>query len=434
MASIRRTLSPVPRQSSSANGEAVSVGSPLSKSSSCSQNHGSAATGGGLSSSLLSLSDPQALLFGVYSPRSSRPIERLKPKGQLWKRALIHFSLCFSIGIFIGLGQFASTEFSMSSVAKHRAFSSDVVSSLQVNDSQARHERLGSDTKSMEINSTQGHWMMFQEPVNFTNVLEQESGLVSRKLLVIVTPTYSWPFQAYYLNRLGQMLKLVEPPLLWIVVEMNSQSVETAEILRKTGVMYRHLVCDKNVTDVNDMKVHQRNLAMAHIETHRLDGIVYFADDSNMYSLDLFGQMREIRRFGTWKVAKLNGKGNTDTVEGPVCNETRVIGWHTSQSSRFRRFHAEMSGFAFNSTILWDPKRWHRPTVELIRQADTVGDDLKVSSFIEQIVEDETQMEGLPEGCSNVMVWQLHLESSHPFYPNKWLLKNTRGVNVSPLF
>ncbi|GAU14306.1 hypothetical protein TSUD_308650 [Trifolium subterraneum] len=118
---------------------------------------------------------------------------------------------------------------------------------------------------------------------------------VARKQLIVVTPTYNRAFQSYFLNRLGQVLRLVPPPLLWVVVEMNSASMETAELLRKTGVMYRHLVCKKNSTDVKDRGVHQRNRALEHIEHHKLDGIVYFADDDNVYSLELFQIMRDIR-------------------------------------------------------------------------------------------------------------------------------------------
>lgn len=118
---------------------------------------------------------------------------------------------------------------------------------------------------------------------------------VPGKQLIVVTPTYNRATQAYYLNRLGQVLRLVRPPVLWIVVEMNAASMETAEILRNMGILYRHLVCVKNSTDVKDRGVHQRNTALEHIGRHRLDGIVYFADDDNIYSLELFESIREIR-------------------------------------------------------------------------------------------------------------------------------------------
>ncbi|XWS72550.1 hypothetical protein CRYUN_Cryun02cG0049500 [Craigia yunnanensis] len=262
------------------------------------------------------------------------------------------------------------------------------------------------------------HWCRNQEPC---------------KLLIVVTPTYARPLQAYYLNRLAYTLKLVQPPLLWIVVEMTSQSEETADILRRSSVIYRHLVCKKNLTDIKDRNVHQRNVALSHIETHHLDGILYFANEDNIYSIDLFEQMRRIRRFGTWTVAKQTWDKSRTVLEGPVCNGTQVIGWHLNGlSRRFRRFHAEMSGFAFNSTILWDPKRWRRPTLELIRQLDTVKDGFQASSFIEQVVEDESQMEGLLQDCSRIMVWELNVESSNSFYPQKRSVMNNLDV-IAPL-
>lgn len=82
-------------------------------------------------------------------------------------------------------------------------------------------------------------------------------------------------------------------------------------------------------------------------------------------------------------MAKLTEKKVKATLDGPICNGTQVIGWHVNDlRKRFRRFHAEMAGFAFNSTIIWDQKRWHRPTLEQIRQIDTVNDGFQVSTSV----------------------------------------------------
>ncbi|KAF9687402.1 hypothetical protein SADUNF_Sadunf02G0089800 [Salix dunnii] len=253
---------------------------------------------------------------------------------------------------------------------------------------------------------------------------------VERKQVIVITPTYNRALQAYFLNRLGQVLRLVQPPLLWIVVEMTSASAETAEILRKTGVMYRHLVCvNKNNTSVKDRGVHQRNAGLEHIERHRLDGIVYFADDDNVYSLELFESLRNISRFGTWPVAMLAQSKNKAILEGPVCNASQVIGWHTNEKSkRLRRFHVDMSGFAFNSTILWDPKRWNRPFSNPIRQLDTVKEGFQETTFIEQVVEDESQMESVPPSCSRILNWHLHLDAHGLVYPRGWLLQKNLEV------
>ncbi|XWS70326.1 hypothetical protein CRYUN_Cryun03dG0038400 [Craigia yunnanensis] len=391
MASIRRTQSPVPRQGTLISGEAErSVPSPLSKSSSSSQNY---PPSGGLLSSLFSLSDSQALILGVSSPGSSRPLERSKQKGQVWRRVLFHFFICFLVGFFIGLTPFISMDFSyMNPSSRHQAFAFEVVSTVgnfQTPDSSERNVTSMMDNKGVENNVTLEAQVQRQEMIegNLDNALTNQSlpqdiDMESYKLLIVVTPTYARPLQAYYLNRLAYTLKLVQPPLLWIVVEMTSQSEETADILRRSSVMYRHLVCKKNLTDKKDRNVHQRNVALSHIETHHLDGIVYFANEDNIYSIDLFEQMRRIRRFGTWTVAKQTWDKSRTVLEGPVCNGTQVVGWHLiGLSRRFRRFHAEISGFAFNSTILWDPKRWHRPTREPIRQLDTVKDGFQVGVY-----------------------------------------------------
>ncbi|KAF5748255.1 Glycosyl transferase isoform 1 [Tripterygium wilfordii] len=459
MASIRRTLSPVPRAGNSMNGEVCQVPSSLSKSSSSSQNY---PPSGGLLCSLLGLSDSQALVLGVFSLRSSKPLERSKSKGQVWRRSLLHFFICFVVGSFIGLTPLM--KLSMNYMSKCQAFSFDMVPGVgkfQNYDSaiSSRTTLMGSQaveknvtlrplvneqeleveisggvennvTLQVRVNEQEQNAGISDDAIS-NQSLPQDSTLALQKLLIIVTPTYPRLFQAYYLNRLAQTLKLVQPPLLWIVVEMTSQSMETADLLRRTGVMYRHLVCNKNLSDIRDRSVHQRNEALSHIETHHLDGIVYFADDTNIYLADLFEQLRQIRQFGTWPVAKLSGSMNKAFLGGPICNGTQIIGWHINESNRrFRRFHTEMTGFAFNSTILWDQKRWHRPTLEPVRQLDTVRNGLQVSTFIEQLVEDESKMEGLPEGCSRIMVWQLHLETSNFFYPPKWLMKDNLDAIV----
>lgn len=87
------------------------------------------------------------------------------------------------------------------------------------------------------------------------------------------------------------------------------------------------------------------------------------------------------RRFGTWPVAMLSQSKNKVILEGPICNGTEVIGWHSDQIKKIsKRFSLDISGFAFNSTILWDPKRWRRPTIEPIRLYDTIK-GLLVSSL-----------------------------------------------------
>lgn len=303
MASIRRTLSPVPRAGTPLNGEVCPGASPLSRSSSCAQSQNYPPSNG-LLSYLSSSLDSQAFVLSVFTPRSSRfSLEKTKPKGQVWRRALLQFFICFTIGIFIGFTPFSSINLSTNLMSKNQALSFEMISAVGNFQSYEAVSRNATpaDKKTMKnatVESKVKEWELIDGSSGYVydnQSLVQESDLEFQKLLIIVTPTYVRPFQAYYLNRLAYTLKLISPPLLWIVAEMTSQSAETADLLRRTGVMYRHLVCSTNLTDIRDRTIHQRNVALSHIEIHRLDGIVYFADDDNIYSTDLFEQMRQIR-------------------------------------------------------------------------------------------------------------------------------------------
>lgn len=64
-------------------------------------------------------------------------------------------------------------------------------------------------------------------------------------------------------------------------------------------------------------------------------------------------------------------------VEGPICNSSKVVGWLfrdlasdkiglgsllTDADMKAKPPRINISGFAFNSSILWDPERWGRAT------------------------------------------------------------------------
>ncbi|KAL0698795.1 hypothetical protein Bca4012_054917 [Brassica carinata] len=374
MASIRRTLSPVYHDRPYENGGAPfspsSTSSPSSQKSSSKHN---------------SSSDPKTSRRGP------------------WRRPFYQFLAFFLIGFLLGMTPYGQIE----DVNGTDRFNFEI-KPPNVEDQAVRREEVAVDGVSFSAETKK----------------EVEFDFAPRKLVIVVTPTYNRAMQAYYLNRVAQTLRLVEPPVLWIVVEGNAASFETSEILRKTGVMYRHLVCKRNMTSIKDRGVHQRNTALEHIELHKLDGIVYFADDDNIYSLELFQSLRQVRRFGTWPVAMLAPSKNKAILEGPVCNESQVIGWHTNEKSkRLRRFHVDMSGFAFNSTILWDPKRWRRPFSHPTRQLDTVKEGFQETTFIEQVVADESDMEGVPPACSRILNWHLHLDALDVSYPQGWVVQ-----------
>ncbi|XP_059667688.1 beta-1,4-xylosyltransferase IRX9 [Cornus florida] len=336
-------------------------------------------------------------------------LERSKKRAQLWQKAIVHFLLCFLMGFFTG---FTPTR-------KSSNFSHHVLASSQSELSPKPLEVLHQPkTQSGNFNRSllnEGHEAPVavptrskdSEPAKFLKKEKRESQLIPRRLVIIVTPTSAKDhLRGVLLRRLANTLKLVPPPLLWVVVEAQSDSSEVSEILRRTGVMYRHLVFKENFTDLKVEMDHQKNVALNHIEHHRLSGIVHFAGLSNVYDLSLFNEIRSIEAFGTWPMALLSANRKRVIVEGPVCDSSDVIGWHLRRRNNLKdtdtRSPVHISSFAFNSSILWDPERWGRPS----SVQDTSQNSIKYVK--KEVLEEETKLKGIPaKGCSKVMLWRL---------------------------
>ncbi|KAG9443453.1 hypothetical protein H6P81_014793 [Aristolochia fimbriata] len=329
--------------------------------------------------------------------------DRSKKRIQLWKKAAFHFSLCFVMGLFTGFAPAKTTSMFNSQVLGNSSTDSREFSPPPV---QVVEELSSVGNSSRSLMGEYPVSVSESEPPQVE--AEEELNLSPQKLLIIITTTaLTNPLQGALLMRLGNTLKLVPPPLLWIVVEPQSDSEETSQILRKTGIMYRHLVTKENFTKPEEEVDHQRNVALDHIEHHRLDGIVHFASISNYYDLQLFENIREVEVLGTWPIALVSANRQRVVMEGPVCSSSQVQGWYFQNSTN----HAvHDSSFAFNSSVLWDPERWGRTS----SAQDTSQDSLK---FIQQVVmEDEGKLRGIPRDCSKILMWHLNTQNLLHFF------------------
>jgi putative beta-1,4-xylosyltransferase IRX9 len=255
-----------------------------------------------------------------------------RSKGFKWKRALFNFVLCFILGILIGFTPFFSINVpenitlhpSTSNFERHIEDKNIKQSSHSIKEEVVVHENpqiiqnssseeldvVKEDEPKMELPKEEfpkevlpkenlpkaelpRDEFLREELVNVALPKIEKKDLL--KLLIIVTTTHVRPLQAYYLNRLAHTLSAVPKPLLWIVVDRYYQSMDTARILMSTGLMYRHFACMMNVTNMRKMLNCQRNIAIYHIKKHHINGVVYFADDYGVYSLELFEEMRKIR-------------------------------------------------------------------------------------------------------------------------------------------
>lgn len=213
-------------------------------------------------------------------------LERSKKRVLLWKKAMLHFSLCFVMGFFTGFAptgksSIPSTQAASASASNTTEFAPQPME-MSLHQTTNVNRSLIAPTSRVPKHNQKLH-------------VQAELDLKPRRHIIIVTPTSTkLAFQAVFLRRLANTIKLVPQPLLWIVVEPQTESTEVSEILRKTGIMYRHLVSKQNFTDLEAELNHQRNLALKHIEHHRLSGIVHFAGLSNFYDLEFFHQLRDI--------------------------------------------------------------------------------------------------------------------------------------------
>nr|CAI93177.1 glycosyltransferase [Saccharum officinarum] len=367
--------------------------------------------------------------LAVAAPAPDRANKQRRAGGaHLWKKALLHFSLCFVMGFFTGLAPSSSSSWKAATThPPHRPGDRLAASRVAVD---ARATLLPSppttagDALSAAVAAGGGATVDVGD--------DDEDGAAGQsRLLIVVTTTPAGPGERRRppVLRLAHTLRLVRPPVVWTVVEPAADAPATAEVLRGTGVMYRHLAFkpEDNFTTA-DAEAHvQRNAALAHVEKHRLAGVLHFADAAGVYDVGFFDQIRQIEAFGTWPVATMSAGEKKVVVEGPLCSASKVVGWFsrdfndgTTRSVTYNtevdlnpagaagtRAHTiDVSGFAFNSSILWDPERWGRPT----SLPDTSQDSIK---FVQEVVlEDRAKLKGIPSDCSQIMVWQYSMPSS----------------------
>ncbi|KAM0850744.1 hypothetical protein ACQ4PT_052882 [Festuca glaucescens] len=323
---------------------------------------------------------------------------------QLWKKALLHSSLCFVMGFFTG--------FAPSSVSDWRSPAAGVESSHVL--------------RTLHSAGAVNRSLLAQGGAVTGDAL----AATPRPLLVVVTTTESTPTasgeRAAMLTRMAHALRLVPPPLLWVVVEAAPDVPATARLLRDTGLLYRHLTYKDNFTAAEAAagkeRHHQRNAALEHIERHRLAGVVHLAGLGDVFELRFFDQLRQISTFGAWAVARMSRGERKVLVQGPACSASKVIGWFSRDLSSSTTVSTgtgsgagtgsstpeiDVHGFAFNSSVLWDPERWGRyPTSEPDKSQDSIR-------FVQQVVtEDYSKVKGIPSDCSEIMVWRVDAPSS----------------------
>ncbi|XP_040216715.1 galactosylgalactosylxylosylprotein 3-beta-glucuronosyltransferase 1-like [Rana temporaria] len=227
--------------------------------------------------------------------------------------------------------------------------------------------------------------------------------VVTIPTIFLITPTYTRPVQKAELTRLSQTFRQV-PALHWIVVEDAPQKTQlVTNFLQNSGIPYTHL-CAQTMKGVTKARgTSQRNLGLSWLrETFPPEdapqGVVYFADDDNTYSLEIFEEMRYTKKVSVWPVAFV-GELRYESVK--VNMEGKVVGWLVKFAPE-RPFAIDMAGFAINLKLILEKRK---ATFHL----DVPG-GYQESSLLQDLVTME-ELEPKADNCTKILVWHTKTET-----------------------
>ncbi|XP_021704958.1 galactosylgalactosylxylosylprotein 3-beta-glucuronosyltransferase P [Aedes aegypti] len=213
--------------------------------------------------------------------------------------------------------------------------------------------------------------------------------------LYIITPTYRRPEQLAEITRLGYTLKHV-PNLFWLIVEDADNRTETVtRLLKQINVPFIHLTAPMPAKyrklKVKPRGVSNRNRGLQWIRANATEGVLYFADDDNTYNLQIFEQIRYIRKVGMWPVGLISKYG----VSSPIVVNGSITGFYDGWIGG-RKYPIDMAGFAVSVKFLLS-----RPKAEMPFKAGYEED-----GFLRSLDPlDLKDIDLLASNCTEILTW-----------------------------
>ncbi|GLT44352.1 hypothetical protein SLA2020_182570 [Shorea laevis] len=144
-------------------------------------------------------------------------------------------------------------------------------------------------------------------------------GVKDPRTVIVMTPTYVRTFQVLHLTGVMYSLMLVPYNVVWIVVEAGGAGNETAALIKKSGLKTIHLGFNKRMPnsweEPHKLESKMRLHALRVVREKKLDGIVMFADDSNMRSMVLFDEIQNVKWFGAVSVGIFVQSNGADEID-----------------------------------------------------------------------------------------------------------------------
>ncbi|XP_037936022.1 galactosylgalactosylxylosylprotein 3-beta-glucuronosyltransferase I [Teleopsis dalmanni] len=231
-----------------------------------------------------------------------------------------------------------------------------------------------------------------------------------------ITPTYARPAQKAELTRLSHLFMLV-PNLHWILIEdANATTMLVRNLLERAGLTQRSTqlniktpeafkLQNKDPNWIKPRGVEQRNLALTWLRSNvdpEKHSIVFFMDDDNSYSVELFAEMNKIEaeRVGVWPVGLVGGL----MVEKPLlsADNTEVIGFNAAWRPE-RPFPVDMAAFAISTDLFFKyPQALFSYEVQRGYQESEILRHLTTRK----------QLQPLANKCRDVLVWHTRTEKT----------------------
>ncbi|KAJ3604222.1 hypothetical protein NHX12_028963 [Muraenolepis orangiensis] len=269
--------------------------------------------------------------------------------------------------------------------------------------------------KDRTISRLRGELHRLQEQVKKAEVTRPPRQALKSALptVFVITPTYARFVQKAELTRLSQTFLHV-PQLHWVLVEDSPHKTPlVGDLLAQSGLTFTHLhtptpkerkLQDGDPSWLKPRGAEQRNEGLRWLREDRRaqqgadaqQGVVYFADDDNTYSLQLFEEMRSTQRVSVWPVGLVGGM----RYERPVVEGGKVVRFHTGWRPS-RPFPLDMAGFAVSLKAV-------------LANRDACFDGnapmgFLESSFLQGVVTME-ELEPKADNCSKVLVWHTRTE------------------------
>ncbi|CAK9167115.1 unnamed protein product [Ilex paraguariensis] len=289
-------------------------------------------------------------------------------------------------------------------------------------------------------------------------------GVKNPRTIIAITPTYVRTFQTLHLTGVMHSLMNVPYDLIWIVVEAGGTTNETASLIAKSGLRTIHIGFNEKMPvlweDRHKMESKMRLLALRAVKEQKLDGIVVFADDSNMHSMELFDEIQKVKWIGAVSIGILDHSDNSDTelsvienkkdennsavpVQGPACNSSdQLVGWNTFNSLLYEKKSASYIGdraivlprkqewatFVLNSRLVWKEADDKPGWVNLDMLAMN-GKDIESPL---SMLKDPSVVEPLGNCGRKVLLWWLRVEAqADSKFPAGWIIDPPLEVTVS---